>query len=97
MLRTIAFAALFIAPAQAADRKPLSRQLITPAQSYPAQSYSVQSYPAPECMCRLRSGRRVPLGTRTCLRVGEREYTAECRLSQNVSTWREIAKGCPVS
>ena len=87
MWRTIVLAALLIGPARADDRVRLSPT--------PVQSKAVA--PKPECMCRLRSGTRVPLGTRTCLRVGGREYTAECRLSQNVSTWREIAKGCPVS
>ena len=86
MLRTIALALLVIAPAEAGDRKPLSPWPVAEAEAA-----------KPECMCRLRSGRRVPLGTRTCLRVGGREYLAECRLSQNVSTWREVAKGCPVS
>ena len=84
MLRTIAMALVLIVPASAGDRK--SPRLA------PAASAKV-----PECMCRLRSGKRVPLGTRTCLRVDGREYTAECKLSQNVSTWREVAKGCPVS
>ena len=84
MLRTIALVGLVIAPAMADDRIPLSKPVAQPLSK-------------PECMCRLRSGERVPLGTRTCLRVDGREYTAECRLSQNVSTWREIAKGCPIS
>lgn len=92
MLRTIALATILIVPAQAADRKPPSGSLRSHAPASP-----IVAYPKPDCMCRLRSGRRVPLGTRTCLRVGGREYVAECRLSQNVSTWREITKGCPLS
>ena len=66
------------------------------AQAQPRAQFQAQarSYPVPECMCRLRSGRRVPLGTRTCLRVDGRTYLAECRLAGNVSAWREIRPGC---
>ena len=84
MLRTIVVAVLLASQASAAEGPRLGTQ-------------GDHARPKPECMCRLRSGERVPLGTYTCLRVGGREYLAQCRLSQNVSTWREVEKGCPVS
>ena len=49
----------------------------------------------PDCMCRLRSGTRVPLGTHTCLTVGGRTFTAQCRMAGNVTMWREVVDGCP--
>ena len=70
---------------------------IVPPLSDDRMRLSATAVPKPPCMCRLRSGERVPLGTRTCLRVGGREYLAECRVSQNVSTWREIAPFCATS
>ena len=54
-------------------------------------------FPKPPCECRLRNGTRVPLGTTTCLKVGGREFTAECRMASNVTMWREVSKGCPTS
>lgn len=49
----------------------------------------------PDCMCRLRSGTRVPLGTHTCLTVNGRTFTARCRMAGNVTMWREVTEGCP--
>ena len=60
------------------------------------QQKGLDKLPKPECMCRLRNGTRVPLGTRTCLNVDDREFLAECRMASNVTIWREVQEGCPV-
>ena len=47
-----------------------------------------------ECFCTDRTGERVDLGETVCLRVDGRSFMAECQMSQNNPTWREVAKGC---
>lgn len=47
-----------------------------------------------ECYCTDRTGDRVDLGQRICLRVGGRAYVALCDMSLNVPTWRDTGEGC---
>ena len=50
-----------------------------------------ESYP--ECYCTNR-GVRVPIGAMSCLRIGNREFTARCGMSLNNPAWRDMKEGC---
>jgi hypothetical protein len=45
------------------------------------------------CSC-LNRGTRVQLGDSTCLRVGDREYTAQCAMTLNNPSWHYVGEGC---
>ncbi len=47
-----------------------------------------------DCFCTDTQGLRVELGEVTCLTVGGRAFMAQCDMSLNVPTWREIGQGC---
>lgn len=85
-------ALLLVAPAAADPRDPGARGPFRDAANWvrppPAPGFSY-----PECVCTNR-GERFPLGALSCLRVGGREFTAQCRESLNVTVWREVAEGC---
>jgi hypothetical protein len=73
------------------------------AASYPAaagelgalQSVAAGGHSPADCHCRINGNAEAPLGDIACLRVGEREYTAQCTMSQNNPSWRFIRDGCP--
>ncbi|MEM8754388.1 MAG: hypothetical protein AAGF90_15530 [Pseudomonadota bacterium] len=53
----------------------------------------------PECFCTNR-GVKVPIGAKSCLRIGSQEFTARCGMSLNNPAWRDKEEGCepqPVS
>ena len=47
----------------------------------------------PECYCTNR-GVRVPIGQKSCLRIGSQEFTARCGMSLNNPAWRDMEEGC---
>ncbi len=50
-----------------------------------------------DCFCTDTKGLRVELGDVICLRVNGRDFLAQCDMSQNVPTWRDIGEGCVTS
>ena len=46
-----------------------------------------------DCTC-LNRGERVLLGDTTCIKVGEREFTAQCAMTLNNPTWHYVTEGC---
>lgn len=53
-----------------------------------------QGYSYPDCYCTNR-GVRVELGQKSCLRIGQKEFTARCGMSLNNPAWRDKTEGCP--
>ena len=47
-----------------------------------------------DCFCTDSQGLRVELGETICLTVGGRAFMAQCDMSLNVPTWREVGQGC---
>ncbi|GAB5378157.1 MAG: hypothetical protein AcusKO_46190 [Acuticoccus sp.] len=54
-------------------------------------------YAYPDCYCTDGDGRRVELGERICLTVGDRMFIARCDMSLNNPVWREEQEGCPTA
>lgn len=50
-----------------------------------------------DCFCTDAKGVRVELGDVICLSVNGRDFLAQCDMSQNVPTWRDIGEGCLTS
>lgn len=46
-----------------------------------------------DCSC-LNRGERVLLGDMTCIKVGEREFTAQCMMTLNNPSWHYVEEGC---
>lgn len=79
-------ALLVAAPALAAD-------------DLPALSFKGWDGPLPKkppCECRSKQG-KVGLGTKMCMRQGERMVTMECTLVLNNTAWRRVQDGCDVA
>ncbi len=51
----------------------------------------------PPCRCRARDGKKVNLGTKTCVMRGEGLVTLQCRLVLNNTSWQHITDGCDVA
>ena len=49
-----------------------------------------------DMFCTDSEGERVDIGGLVCLRVDGREFTAQCRTSQNQPIWREVAESCNI-
>lgn len=47
-----------------------------------------------DCFCTDATGSRVELGEFICLNVNGRMFVAQCQMSLNLPTWREISPGC---
>lgn len=47
-----------------------------------------------ECYCTDTQGARVELGEVICLHVNGRDFLAQCDMSLNVTTWRDIGEPC---
>ncbi|MEM7695187.1 MAG: hypothetical protein AAF318_12115 [Pseudomonadota bacterium] len=54
-----------------------------------------EGYAYPDCYCTDSEGERVEVGEYACLRIGPREMTALCGMSQNSPAWRTQFEGCP--
>lgn len=50
----------------------------------------------PDCYCTNR-GAKVPVGAKSCLRIGNQEFTARCGMSLNNPAWRDMEEGCDAS
>ena len=46
-----------------------------------------------DCTC-LNRGERVLLGETTCIKVGGREFTAQCAMTLNNPSWHYVTEGC---
>ncbi len=46
-----------------------------------------------DCYCTNR-GKKYQLGEQSCLKVGDRSYTAVCQMVLNNPAWREVVEGC---
>jgi hypothetical protein len=79
MLRAALVLVLLSGPAAAADW--------TPPPAKDGFSY-------PECYCTNR-GEKVAVGDTACLRIGGRDYLAQCDMSLNNPIWRRLSEGCP--
>lgn len=60
--------------------------------SHPASFVTIISE-VKDCTC-LNRGERVLLGDTTCIKVGEREFTAQCAMTLNNPTWHYVTEGC---
>ena len=61
-----------------------------------AGSALAEGRPRIDCKCRA-NGRSFELGERVCLQTASGYRLAECRMVQNVTSWRVEAEGCLVS
>lgn len=52
---------------------------------------------AAECYCTGSRGERIELGETICLKVGGRDFLAQCQMSLNVPMWRDLRTGCVTS
>ncbi len=51
----------------------------------------------PDCYCTDSKGRRVEMGERACLTIGDRSFVARCGMSLNNPAWRTEQEGCPTT
>ena len=47
-----------------------------------------------DCYCTDTQGARVELGETICLFVNGRSFMAQCDMSLNVPSWRDVGEGC---
>jgi hypothetical protein len=69
---------------------------VTPARSAGPPSRQAQGAPRIDCTCRA-NGHSYQLGERVCLKTPEGFRIAECRMSQNVTSWAVGRDDCVVS
>ncbi|OKL43628.1 hypothetical protein A3843_13480 [Pseudovibrio exalbescens] len=71
---------------------PVSAMATEPFRPPPAK----EGYSYPECYCTNR-GKRVEVGSYTCLRIGDRQIWAFCDMSLNNPVLRHVQEGCPTA